>query len=385
MRAAEDTGLAPPLHRAFASTAAVRETPEDADLAWNTSQSSVYKAPSARTAPRGLMGLLDGSGGASANYQPLDTESLPRNIVLVNVYDLGEEELFQSINRFSTVNDRVLLGGIYHAGVEVYGSEWSFGGTDDPDGGVFPSRPRLNFQHTYRATVVLGQTQLTEKEVLDTLLRLKPSWRGTDYNLLHKNCLDFANAFCCELGVGRMPGWIDRFGRTASTLDNLRTAATEKVDQTKVIVRHLSSDVESRLRIVSDEVPKLAEAAHAQSQMVGANLCRWGRDLFSAVSRALVEDQPANAQEQKGGTLRASLRNRGGVRLASSTSNAHSASEVSRLGTSEGTDFAPPARSGVEVPANQDLKVFSTQPQPVESQVPSEPSATPDPDWTFLE
>eukprot|EP00931_Biecheleriopsis_adriatica_P073918 TRINITY_DN48117_c0_g1_i1.p1 TRINITY_DN48117_c0_g1~~TRINITY_DN48117_c0_g1_i1.p1 ORF type:complete len:418 (-),score=92.65 TRINITY_DN48117_c0_g1_i1:54-1307(-) len=297
--------------RGFSCTAAVDANEFGPVGSYPSEPSRVWQAPPARTAPRGLAGLFDGSGGAATNYQPLDTDSLAANIVLVHVYDLGGEEVFQKINRFSTVNDRVLVGGLYHAGAEVYGVEWAYGSTQEPGGGVYGAPPRLNPQHTYRATVVMGPTSLSKQEVNDALQELRVDWKGTEYNLLHHNCLDFANAFCCKLGVGRMPGWIDRFGRTASSLDNFRNAAAERLDQTKDLVRSFSSDVEAKLRS-EDSLTSLTESAQASAETLGDGLSRWGRNLFGALSRALG-DEKQQGRERKAGSLQESLRSRGGI------------------------------------------------------------------------
>jgi len=275
------------------------------------------------SAPRGLRGLFEAEVGGA--YEPLDIASLTPDTVLLNVYDVGGAEIFQKINRVSTVNDNVLIGGIFHAGVEVYGSEWAYGFAEDEDSGVFSIPPRCGAQHTYRATVTMGPTALSRSEVDAVLLRLRACWRGPEYSLIGHNCLDFANAFAQELGVGRIPGWIDRFGRTASSIDGFRKGAAAGVHHTKQLARSVSMDVEQTLRGVGGEmeqvvagarrqVPKIGEAAQVSAQALGAGVARWGRGLFTAAARALGDDQAS--RERRGGALRASLRNRGGVSMA---------------------------------------------------------------------
>lgn len=316
-------------------------------------------APVARLAPRGLSGLL--SRDSSAAYQPLDTSTYPPNYVLINVYDIGDSEILQKINKMSTVNDKVLIGGIYHAGVEIYGAEWGYGFTDQEDSGVYAVPPRCASQHTYRVTCPLGPSELSEDEVEAAVMRLRDKWRGTDYQLLHHNCLDFCNALCAELGVGRIPGWIDRFGRTASSLDNFRHRVGSGVSQTKQLARTVSTDVEQMLRGVRGdvgeaarrdvpriaqaarrEVPRIAEAARteipkiaASAQTLGASVGRWGRGLLGAAARALGDDQAsrerrgrlrqqARAEPPEGEeTLRNALRNRGGLRVAARGGRGH--------------------------------------------------------------
>merc|ERR1719195_2218002 len=99
------------------------------------------ETPLARVAPRGLAGLVDRN--QQAPYELLDTSKFPPNFVLINVYDIGEANIFQRINAVSTVGDNVLIGGIYHAGVQIYGLEWSFGFAEDEETGVFSLPPRM--------------------------------------------------------------------------------------------------------------------------------------------------------------------------------------------------------------------------------------------------
>ncbi|CAE8585092.1 unnamed protein product [Polarella glacialis] len=375
--------------RAFACTAA-QESTEAVD----------ESVPPARTAPRGLAGLFDGSGGPASNYAPLDTTSLPQNTVLINVYDLGDEDVFQRINRFSTINDRVLVGGVYHAGVEIYGYEWSYGFTDQPNSGVFPSPPRCVGQHTYRATVVLGQSMLSAREVNDALAYLKQRWQGMDYHLLHKNCLDFANALCIELGVGRMPGWIDRYARTGASLDNFRNAASERIDQTKDLVRAISLDVDNTLKGFGEEaVPKFAEAVQVKAEAMSQGLSRWGTDLFGAMTRAIGNEKQPNRQ-QKGCSLRDALRNRGGVRLEQASPPCAADPVKEAVAATSGSEAKRPlasstARAPVEdafllddphAPSLAALEAPKGAAEAVsEGQPPSAGrTASPDPGWTLL-
>jgi len=283
--------------------------------------------PTPLAAPRGLKGLFS---EATVAYQPLDLPSLPSGSVLLNVYDVGDADLFQKINRVSTMNDTVLIGGVYHAGVEVYGVEWSYGFSEDDEAGVSRCIPRTHPQHTYRATVNMGCTELHRTEVEAALLRLTERWRGPDYSLIHHNCLDFCNAFCKELGVGRIPGWVDRFGRTASSIDNISQLTIDGISRTKQLARTVSRDLDNGVRSVSQslsqemehvvsgarrEMPRLAEASLENVQALGAGIARWSQGLFGAAARALGDD-PRSRPGSGGDALRTSLRNRGGVRAS---------------------------------------------------------------------
>jgi hypothetical protein len=166
--------------------------------------------PDARPAPRGLAGLLE------EDDQDWKDALLP-SMVRVNIYDLGrDDDLVQAINRISTVGDTVLVGGVFHAGIEVFGSEWSFGGSNRSTTGIYRCSPRACPAHTYHSTMVLGSTRLSKEDVQGVLRGMSIEWLGDSYDLLERNCLSFCNEFCEQLGVRRIPGWVDRVPRAAS-------------------------------------------------------------------------------------------------------------------------------------------------------------------------
>lgn len=147
----------------------------------------------------------------------LDLKKLPRNEVLLNIYDLGESKAMAKIN----VASNAIGGGVYHGGVEVFGVEWSYGCTDDDISGVGTCMPRAHPCHSYRCTVPMGQTKLGEIKVAKVLRKMEEEWRGLDYHFIKHNCLDFCSALCQELGCDRIPSWVDRYGRTAEKIGNV--------------------------------------------------------------------------------------------------------------------------------------------------------------------
>lgn len=201
--------------------------------------------------PRGLSGLFD-------NWDPnelLDNSKFGPNQVYINVYDLGDSDALQKINAFTTANNNVLIGGIFHAGVEVYGGEWCFGFTEEDRSGVSCIPPRTHPQHTYRTTIPLGATNLSRQEVGTLTARLTNEWRGNGYNLIHNNCQNFCNAMSAELGVGRIPGWVDRAARAASAIDITSRTAANQAHKTAELLRSASLQVDETVRglITADE------------------------------------------------------------------------------------------------------------------------------------
>jgi len=100
------------------------------------------------------------------------------------------------------------MGGAFHIGVEVFGSEWSYGCC-----GVRSALPRGQCGHVYSCSVCLGQTSVEQAELASILHRMCQEWKGSDYQLLSHNCCNFASELCDHLGVGPVPAWISRLPR----------------------------------------------------------------------------------------------------------------------------------------------------------------------------
>lgn len=90
--------------------------------------------------------------------------------------------------------------GIYHAGIEVFGEEWSFMYFEDtwdkPSvSGLIRCQPKTLAGFQYQESVNLGPTPLSKQEVNNTILRLHAEWPASSYHLTNKNCLVFSECF----------------------------------------------------------------------------------------------------------------------------------------------------------------------------------------------
>lgn len=141
--------------------------------------------------------------------------------VNLHIYDVSREASIQRLNAFLANRMCPLkLGGVFHAGVEVDGAEWSFGRTDDPQAsGVTRVDPKCDPEHHFRETVPLQQTSLSSPQVQALLGQLRLEYPGGEYDLLRRNCCHFADDFCQRLGVGRIPGWVYRLARIGARID----------------------------------------------------------------------------------------------------------------------------------------------------------------------
>jgi len=119
--------------------------------------------------------------------------------VRLHVYTVLTNDYLGKLNQFT--RDTLDSGGVFHAAVEVYGAcEWSFGATNRGTG-VYSSSPRADEQHTFRETVEMGFTSMSEEEYRKVLAEMMHDWQGPDYNVLNRNCCSFADELLQKLGV----------------------------------------------------------------------------------------------------------------------------------------------------------------------------------------
>lgn len=147
------------------------------------------------------------------------SEGLP---VHLHIYDVSQEDTVQRINRvFAHQHSPLKFGGVFHAGVEVNGLEWSFGMSECATmPGVSCMLPRSHEAHHYRQTVRLRQTMLSPEDIADLISQVIEEYPGDDYTLLRRNCCHFADDFCRRLGVGGIPGWVHRLARVGALVDS---------------------------------------------------------------------------------------------------------------------------------------------------------------------
>lgn len=153
-----------------------------------------------------------------ASSASADSASSQGSTVYLHVYDITHEGKIETLNSLLAPRLSPLkLGGLFHAGVEVNGKEWSFGycnlGT-----GVSGITPRSHPAHHFRETIRLPRTQLSEEKIVGLIKAMSSEYQGCDYSLFQKNCLHFADDFCQRLGVGGVPLWMHRLVRTGEWL-----------------------------------------------------------------------------------------------------------------------------------------------------------------------
>ena len=171
--------------------------------------------------------------------------------VMLNVYDVSNHPRIQTINN---TTKSLGYGGIFHAGIEIQGKEYSFGGTVNKKSkfsGVFQCAPKQCPMHHYRESVFLGDCELNSQQVENILTGIRPKWMATTYNVFRKNCACFGREFAIELGVGDLPKWVFSLATTAESIEPYlhklntylknRTQATAPESPRKRISRLISS------------------------------------------------------------------------------------------------------------------------------------------------
>lgn len=150
--------------------------------------------------------------------------------VLLHIYDVSQEENVHKLNKYLAHKRNPLkFGGVFHAGVEVNGLEWSFGQTcTDTMPGVSCCEPTEHPAHRFRQTVTLGNTPLSAEEISDLIFQLIEAWPGDSYELLRRNCCHFADDFCRQLDVGGIPRWVHRLARLGSQVDTVMRAVLKR-------------------------------------------------------------------------------------------------------------------------------------------------------------
>jgi len=86
--------------------------------------------------------------------------------------------------------------GTYHSGVEVFGSETTFGGNNSDGSGVFTHTPREAPGAQHRESISMGLTNLSASQVRAVIDEMRDEYRGSSYHLLLRNCNHFSADLC---------------------------------------------------------------------------------------------------------------------------------------------------------------------------------------------
>eukprot|EP00930_Biecheleria_cincta_P088733 TRINITY_DN77990_c0_g1_i1.p1 TRINITY_DN77990_c0_g1~~TRINITY_DN77990_c0_g1_i1.p1 ORF type:complete len:302 (-),score=47.11 TRINITY_DN77990_c0_g1_i1:14-880(-) len=190
--------------------------------------------------------------GASGSSEEVPAEPEGRQgptPVTLQIYDVSGNAAIKNVNQIF----RVMGTGAFHAAVEVYGQEWSFGYT--PDGsGVFSCPPRGCTAHSYREPVPMAETDMSEREVQALLVQLADEWPGKDYDLLRKNCCHFSDEFCRRLGVGSVPAWVTNLAGAGATLNRGFSTLTSHAQNAAIIAAAKAGQIDEQYKGIRSTV-----------------------------------------------------------------------------------------------------------------------------------
>lgn len=100
--------------------------------------------------------------------------------------------------------------------MEVHGVEYAYGGHDYPSSGIFETAPRdAPAPAEFRASMFLGRTNLSAREVAAEVSRFDDEYRGDRYHLLQRNCNHFVSDLAKHLTNSSSPGWVNRLAWVA--------------------------------------------------------------------------------------------------------------------------------------------------------------------------
>mmetsp|Transcript_47523 Transcript_47523/g.87116 ORF Transcript_47523/g.87116 Transcript_47523/m.87116 type:complete len:406 (+) Transcript_47523:102-1319(+) len=229
-RAAREGGSGRDARGLRATAAAIRKCAGDDDAPGLTPDGSILDAVAA--AVQKPLGHATGADCAAADVARSDSAAADAastegkqtrrrhsgSEVFLNIYDVSYDDKIHRLN--SLLSHRLSplkLGGIFHAGVEVNGREWSFGNCG-LGSGVAAHEPQRHPHHNFRESVRMSCTQLSAEQVARVIEDLKGDYQGSSYSLIGRNCCHFADDMCCRLGVGSIPPWVHRFCRLAESI-----------------------------------------------------------------------------------------------------------------------------------------------------------------------
>lgn len=111
--------------------------------------------------------------------------------------------------------------GVYHSGLEIYGTEYTFAGNESRNTGVVNHRPKADPPGwKYKQTVDLGPTEYSRSDIKDMVNHLKQEFPGNTYHITNRNCNHFTEAFCELLDVP-FPTWVNRAAKMGNVVRNV--------------------------------------------------------------------------------------------------------------------------------------------------------------------
>ena len=137
------------------------------------------------------------------SYNNYDTSQY-NEPVYINIYDL------HYINKLTWY-----LGfGIYHTGIQLYGTEYSYG----CNSGINAIIPKTITNIPLRETIYLGSTNKSYSEIYNIIMDMKSIYTNDAYNILNNNCNNFCNDLSNKVLGTNIPNYINRLASLGNIL-----------------------------------------------------------------------------------------------------------------------------------------------------------------------
>lgn len=112
--------------------------------------------------------------------------------------------------------------GVYHTGLELYGTEYAFGGGGATGAsGVTLQRPRVpppGGSWKFEKTVDIAPLEKSRDEVQRIVTELKGEFSMGSYDLVAKNCNHFSEALCQRVCNQSIPAWVNALAGLGNSL-----------------------------------------------------------------------------------------------------------------------------------------------------------------------
>ncbi|KXZ44176.1 hypothetical protein GPECTOR_71g537 [Gonium pectorale] len=226
--------------------------------------------------------------------------------VILNVYDLFPARLNGCLSALG-------IGGAYHSGVEVAGTEYAFGGHPSDDQGLM-ALPRplhvlrkeaeeavrdgedadgsaaasLQWVPPLRSRTVVGwwMGPLPGLEAVISNLHHQGMWIGSSYRLLERNCNHFARAMCEELL--RSPHFKPAPGRARP--ERMVPAEVTRLTSCVLAMGCCCGCLVRRMNAAMPLAPHALQVFHGKARATGRPPLRSRRDIYCGASATTASD-----------------------------------------------------------------------------------------------
>jgi hypothetical protein len=211
--------------------------------------------------------------------------------VFVNVYRLIPTQ--DRAGKASNDALEFIKMGVYHAGIEIFGQEYSFGmdpsGSKDPEkDGVFAVRPR-SAVGDFKESVKLGETKMDKATFSRVLDSIRPQWRAVSYHILKHNCCYFSLALAKAIDPSfeaAFPHYVYKAAGVGGSVvpDIVAASLMDALQPPGAVPTHLINKIEVQKTIVA---PKPGDARQAAA---GGGMFSMAKGLADKVKGAVGKD-----------------------------------------------------------------------------------------------